>query len=159
MNYLDLIIAIPLLWGAFKGFKNGLILEAGSLAALALGVWGAIKFSGYTASLLNEHFTVDESWVEIIAFALTFIGIVIITHITIKLLDKLLKAVALGLPLRIAGTAFGIIKFGLIIGFFIVILDTLNNRLNFMDPVLLSDSLLYKPLLDIANVIRDYFAI
>jgi len=46
-----------------------------------------------------------------------------------------------------------------VIGFIIVILDGMNNRLNFIDPQLLDDSLLYKPLLDISNSIRQYFAI
>ncbi len=52
MNYIDLIIAIPLVWGVFVGFKNGLIIEVASLAALLLGIFGAIHFSDLTANFL-----------------------------------------------------------------------------------------------------------
>ena len=45
MNYLDIIIIIPLIWGAYKGFRKGFIIEIASLIALILGIWGGINFS------------------------------------------------------------------------------------------------------------------
>lgn len=159
MNYLDIIIAIPLLWGAFKGFKNGLIIEAASLVALGLGVWGAVNFSSYMAGILDRNLNLDPHWVEIIAFALTFTGIVILVHLLAKLIDKLLKAVALGIVVRIAGIAFGAAKFALVLSFIILVIDGLNNRLNFVDPVLISESLLYIPLLELSNSVKEYFSL
>ena len=45
MNYLDIIIAVPLLYGLIKGFSNGLVKEVTSLLALFIGVYVAINFS------------------------------------------------------------------------------------------------------------------
>ena len=47
MNYLDIIIAVPLLYGMIKGFSNGLIKEVTSLLALFIGVYVAINFSEF----------------------------------------------------------------------------------------------------------------
>ena len=47
MNYLDIIIAVPLLYGLIKGFSNGLVKEVTSLLALFIGVYVAINFSEY----------------------------------------------------------------------------------------------------------------
>ena len=47
MNYLDIIIVVPLLYGLIKGFSNGLIKEVTTLTALLVGVYVAIKFSLY----------------------------------------------------------------------------------------------------------------
>ena len=42
MNYLDIIIAVPLLYGLIKGFSNGIVKEVTSLLALFVGVYIAI---------------------------------------------------------------------------------------------------------------------
>ena len=55
MNYVDIILAAPLLLGAFKGFKKGLIIELISLIALAVGIWGAVHFSDFAVQLLAEN--------------------------------------------------------------------------------------------------------
>jgi membrane protein required for colicin V production len=47
MNYLDIIIAVPLMYGLIKGFSNGLIKEVTALAALLAGFYVAINFSLY----------------------------------------------------------------------------------------------------------------
>ncbi len=56
MNYIDIILLILLAWGLISGLKNGLVHEVASLAALILGVVGAIHFSDFTSDLLIEHF-------------------------------------------------------------------------------------------------------
>jgi len=38
MNYFDIMIAIPLIWGIYKGFKKGFIIEIASFIALGLGI-------------------------------------------------------------------------------------------------------------------------
>ena len=81
INYLDLIIAIPLLWFGYKGFKNGFIVEAASLAALLLGVFGAYRFSGITADFLTNSMGLTSEYIGIISFAVTFIVIVIVLHL------------------------------------------------------------------------------
>ena len=47
MNYLDIIIVVPLVYGLIKGFSNGLIKEVTALVALLAGVYVAINFSLY----------------------------------------------------------------------------------------------------------------
>ena len=39
---LDIVLAIPLLWGAIRGIRRGLILEVTGLAALFLGAYAAL---------------------------------------------------------------------------------------------------------------------
>lgn len=151
MNYFDIIAIVPLLWGAFKGFKNGLIIEASSFAALFLGVMGAIKFSDLVSGFIIENFQIGETYLPIVSFAITFIGIVILIHLLARLLDKLVKAVALGIVNRIAGVVFGMGKFAVIISLVVLIIDRLNTTLNFLDPTLISESVLYTPLLNFSN--------
>ena len=107
LNYFDIVISIFLLWSAYRGISKGLLIMAASLAALVLGVWGAIRFSGLTADFLVQQFEWTTRYLSLIAFAVTFIGIVILVHLLARAMDKLVKAVALGFVNRLAGMLFG----------------------------------------------------
>ncbi len=56
MNYLDIIFLVPLLFALYRGFKKGMIHMVASLAALVLGIFGAIKLRPMFASLLDSIF-------------------------------------------------------------------------------------------------------
>ena len=153
MNYFDIIIIIPLLWGAYKGFKKGLVIEVASFVALFLGVWGGVKFSAVSAKYLGEMFEISEKIMPLISFSVTFIIIVIAVFALAKLLQKFIKLIALGLVNKIAGGAFGILKFTLIISVVLNIVNTVNNQIEFIDPEMEDSSLLYKPVLKVALIV------
>ena len=106
MNWLDLLIIISMLGGLFSGYKNGLIGEVASLAALIFGIWGAIKFADWTANLLTT-WGIESQYMNIISFVVTFIIIVIVIQIIAKMLSQLVKTLALGWIDRLAGIAIG----------------------------------------------------
>ena len=59
MEILDIILAVLLLYGLVMGVSKGLFVEAASLVSLVLGVYGAIKFSHFTAFYLKNHVSWD----------------------------------------------------------------------------------------------------
>ncbi len=61
MNVLDIILAIPILWLAYKGFTKGLIIEISTLAALVLGIYASLHFSYITADFLRNNLDVTDS--------------------------------------------------------------------------------------------------
>lgn len=146
INYLDIILAIPLIWGAYIGFKKGLVLELASLVALALGIYGTMKFSSITATYLKEYIELNEKWISLSAFLLTFILIVIGIFILAKLLDKLLKIVALGLVNRILGLLFGFLKYALILSVLVYFFKIANQHFGLVKVEKLENSLLYEPI-------------
>ena len=156
MNYIDLIIAIPLVWGVFVGFKNGLIIEVASLAALLLGIFGAIHFSDLTADFLVTSLNVTTQYINLIAFAVTFVVIVILVHLLAKMIDKLVKAVALGFVNRLLGMVFGLIKYAFIISIILVIINAINRNKTFISKEKIENSILYKPLSAFAPGIFPY---
>ncbi len=145
MTIIDIILIILLAWGLVKGLRNGFIHEAASLAALILGIYGAIKFSDYTAGLLVEHFSMTGKYLGIFALALTFLAIVILVHFLGEILDKLVKAVALGFVNKLVGAVFGVLKMAFILSLFLFILNTLDSKTHFLPKDKLEKSLLYKP--------------
>ncbi|MDD2563313.1 MAG: CvpA family protein [Salinivirgaceae bacterium] len=156
MSTLDIIIIIPLLWGAWQGFSKGLIISLASIAALLLGIWGSIKFSDLTAKILLEQFNLQSEYNSMIAFAVTFIIIVVGIHLTAFVLDKFFKAIALGIVMRIAGAAFGILKYALIISVLFAIFEVVNRNMEIASDETFEKSMLYKPVASIAPAIFSY---
>ena len=54
MNILDLVLAVPLLWGAYKGFSRGIIYEVAMIIGLIAGLYLAFKFSGLVQGWLYK---------------------------------------------------------------------------------------------------------
>jgi membrane protein required for colicin V production len=146
MNYIDIILIIILLWGAWKGFSNGLIISVASFLAILIGVWGAIKFSDYSAVFLTSHFTITTKYLKIVSFAVTFIIIIILVHLLARLLDKFISSIALGLVNKLLGAVFGILKYFFILSIFLIILNNIDKKANLIPEKIKNESLLYKPM-------------
>lgn len=156
MNILDLILAIPLLWALYRGFRKGLIYMIASLAALVLGVLGATQFHERVGVLLDDWFTINVQHLNLLSFAVTFIIIVLIVHLAAYLVDKLIKAVALNLVNRAAGMVFGVLVTAFIVSVILMPIDAANKKKEFISPETIKGSLLYKPLVGFAPSIFPY---
>ncbi|MCB9360475.1 MAG: CvpA family protein [Flavobacteriales bacterium] len=152
MNYFDIIFIIPLLWGAYKGYSKGFVIEIASLIALGLGIWGGVKFSSVSAEYLSQLFDISEKLMPLISFAVTFIAIVIAVFTIAKLLQKVIKMVALGFVNRIAGLVFGCLKFALILSVIINLVGVINEQVPFIDEEMQNSSLLYHPISKVAQI-------
>lgn len=153
MNGLDIGLLIPLLFGAYHGFKKGLIYQVATLVALIAGIWGALEFSFYTESLLDSKTELDKSYLPLTAFALTFLGIVIGIHLLAKLLEKILSLIALSLVNKLLGTLFGVVKWAIILSFLLSVITSINEEFKLLDRELLASSMLFEPLASLAPLI------
>ena len=153
MNWIDAIIVVILILSLVMGFINGLVKEVASLAALILGIWGAIRFSAFTAGKLYDYFDMPGRYVGIIAFLITFGIIVVIIHFIGILADKVVNAAALGFVNRILGIVFGLLKSILIMSVFFVILNAVDARRSFLPKETIEQSRFYNTISDIAPAI------
>ncbi len=150
MNWIDLIIVVLLILSFVSGFINGFVKEVASLAALILGIWGAIKFSSFTAARLYDWFDMSGQYVGIIAFLVTFGFIVVIIHFVGIIADKIIDAVSLGFLNRLLGMVFGVIKSVMIMSVIFCVLNALDVRHRFLPRESIENSKLYNPVSDIA---------
>jgi membrane protein required for colicin V production len=153
MNWIDLVIVVILILSMVSGFINGLIREVASLAALILGIWGAIRFSSFTAAKLYDYFDMSGHYVGIIAFLVTFGIIVVIIHFVGLIADKIVDAAALGFINRLLGIVFGLIKTVLIMSVFFVILNAIDARKPFLPRKTIEQSVFFNTISDIAPAI------
>jgi membrane protein required for colicin V production len=122
VNYLDIVILCILGWLVFNGIRKGFILSLASLIALVLGIWVAIQFSYLMSDFLTKTFHPSVTWLSILSYSLTFLIVVILVIIVARLLEKVVKTIGLGIPNRIIGAIFGLLKGILGISFLLFIL-------------------------------------
>lgn len=146
MNSLDYILLIPLLYGLYRGFTKGLIIELASLLALTLGIYGALHFSSLTFEFLSHYVEINTVYLQLVSYGLTFLIIVMFISLTGKILTMLIKLVALGFINRMMGAIFGGIKVLLILSVFISFFDRFNKQFGIINDEILSSSLMYNPI-------------
>ena len=145
MNTLDIILAALLLFGLVRGFMKGFFVEIAGLAAMALGLYGAIHFSHFVSNYLENSVSWGEKQIQIISFAITFLIIIIAISLAGKLLTKIADAAALGIFNKILGAVFGAAKIGLILSVILVIFSKLNKTIPFVSKEQIAESQLYEP--------------
>lgn len=143
-SYFDIFLCIPLLWGIYRGFTKGLIIELASLIALGLGIYGAVKFSGYASDFLITHFQIGNQYLKIVSFVITFIFIVMIVFLIAKLVEGLVNIAALSILNKITGALFGLLKMVLMVFAFIFILKSLDQKLNILPSEIKTESFFFK---------------
>jgi len=146
MNYIDLVLGIILIIAAIQGFRKGFIIEVASLAALILGIWGAIKFSDWTAGYISKTFNYHLGSLSTIAFLITFVCIVVLVHILGKILDTTVKAVALGFLNRLAGIIFGVLKAAVILSVLLLLFDSVDENVHILPSKQKAESKIYSPM-------------
>jgi membrane protein required for colicin V production len=156
MNYIDLIFGIILILAAIQGFRKGFIVEIASLAALILGIWGAVNFSDWTAGYISRTFDYHSKFLGTMAFLVTFIVIVILVSILGKILDGAIKAVALGFLNRLAGIIFGILKVAVILSVLLLLFDPIDENMHILPSKQKADSKLYTPMKQIVPTLFPF---
>lgn len=156
MNLLDILFLVPILFALYRGYKKGLIHMLASLAALILGIFGAIKLRPLAAALLDSIFNIDPSYMNVIAFSVAFVLIVVVVHLVAFLLEKLVKAVALNLVNRLLGMFVGVMVTAFIISMILWPINQVNQEKQIIKPEHIEGSLLYKPLSGLAPAVFPY---
>jgi len=153
MSTLDIILAVFLLYFAFKGFTNGFIISIATLAGLILGFYAASHFSEFTANWLQHDMGLKSSNIRLIAYIVTFVIVVVLIFLLGRFMTGVVKTVGLGIVNRLAGTLFGIAKGLLIASLLFLLLTRIDPRGSLFTAEHKKGSVLYSPVSSIAPAV------
>ena len=91
--------------GFVQRISKGIVKELAALIALTTGIYGAIHFADNIHPYIKEQLAIESSFLPIISFAITFIVIVLAVKLIGFIIDKIVKAVALGIISRLLGVS------------------------------------------------------
>lgn len=153
MNTIDIILAVILIFGAINGFLRGLFIEVTTLVGLVLGVYGAIHFSYFLGDFLKDSVSWEESMIQVVSFAGTFLIILIALVLLGKALTKIAETIALGFFNKIVGAIFGFLKYALILSIVLLVYDQISGSFPFVEKKKVKESVLYEPVKNLAPTI------
>lgn len=153
MNTIDIVFGVILILGAIQGLRKGLFVELASLVGLIAGIFGAIYFSHFVGDWLAEKTSWSEQIINLSAFAITFVIIVVVVSMAGKLLTKIADFAMLGIINKIAGAAFAVLKYAFLLSVVIMFLNAANERIGFVSEEAMEESLLFNPVRSIAPAI------
>ena len=123
MNWIDIIVLIPLCWYAYKGLKNGFLMEVVSLAALFLGLFVSYKFSDLIALWLT-----GTTLAKPISFSLCFILTIVLVNLLGRILKRAMKPVLSEFLDKSLGVLFGVMKVVLVAGVLFYFIDSVDKK-------------------------------
>lgn len=150
MNFIDVLLLIPIIYAVYKGFKNGFIIEICTLLALLVGIYAGIHLSDGTANLLKSNWNFDSEYMPVIAFTITFLGIGALVFFGGKMLEKVVDVAHLTPLNKFLGVLFSLIKIIYFISVFVVLLESYDEKGDFIKEETKSESLLYEPIKELS---------
>ncbi len=141
MNLIDIIILIPLTWGAFKGFRNGFLIEIATLAGLVAGVFLALIAADVVGRVLEAMVSWNPIPYKFMAFVIVFVIVVVALKFLAKVMEHMLKAIHLNFLNRAAGLLAGALKLALFLSIFMIFVNYLNPHITILPDKLREGSL------------------
>lgn len=138
MNGWDWALAVILFFGAYRGYKKGILLEAIALVGFVLGIIVALHLLPQSTAWLMEQVSSESNLLPIAAFILTFVAVVVIASLLGRLLKSVIHLTPLGFADEILGAALGLIKWAFVLSLLLAALDWANIEVD-----ALSDGQLY----------------
>jgi membrane protein required for colicin V production len=146
MNHIDIILSIPLVIGALRGFMKGFIREAASLGGLIAGIYFAAIFAETVGIYIDEYVSWDQGTIKIVAFVIILIAVLIVVNIIARIIEKIFKMVGLNFLNRLAGVVAGTLKIAFILSVILIFFNYINRNELLMSKQTQEESFLYNPL-------------
>jgi membrane protein required for colicin V production len=126
LSTLDIVIILLVLFGAYRGYRDGFLMGVATLLALVLGILGAFKLTGEGMEFLQEHFNADKDFLPYISFFMIFLAIVALVTIMGRFLRHSIDKTFLGRIDESAGSLLGALKTLFMLSVVLWIVDSLK---------------------------------
>jgi membrane protein required for colicin V production len=153
MNFIDIIFAALLAYTFYKGVKNGLFTEIASLVSIVVGIYVALKFSFVIQDFLAENIKTNPKTIQIFAFVITFLIVIVCVYALANFFTGLFSFAHLGWLNKIGGGVFSALKTILLLGVAIHVFERINLNNWLVKEETTQESLLYKPVQNIAKTV------
>ena len=151
MIWLDIILLSPLLWGAYTGFKKGLVAQIIGIFSLVAGVWVGTHFQDLVEPFIVEK--VQEKYLSTLCFIILFFATIIVGAVISKIIEKFINFVQLKLLNKIAGVVLGMFKILSFLVIIIFIIESWDSQSLIINKTTKNSSLVYPILKNIGDLV------
>jgi len=146
MTKIDYILLAPIAFGIIYGLYRGFFKELVSFGCVIVGIYLSRYFGAAVAILLSKIFPIPLHISKSVSCFVIFVGAIIGLNILAKIMTKLFSATGFGWLNRLAGGAFGGIKFLLIVSILLNLITLFYNKVPVNQENELAKSKFYEPI-------------
>jgi membrane protein required for colicin V production len=114
LNLFDWLLIVILVWSTFNAFRRGIVWELFSIGGLIAGIliasWNYQHLASLLSPLMNHAFNDSEAAVNVLAFLVIAIGVMLLALLTGRLIRSSAHTIGLGLVDRLLGALFGLAR-------------------------------------------------
>ncbi len=152
-HWLDIALAVPLVWMTYQGFRRGFIMEVSRLIALIAGVYLAARFADLLSEYIYRNTDITWDFLPIVSFAFILVAVIVLVYFFGKMLGQVVRMVAMGWADKAAGALFGLCRAAFVISLALMMLGRFGVLDSFSQSETAKQSYLYKPLESVAPFI------
>ena len=149
--WLDVVLALPILWGVYIGYQKWLISQVLGIISLVIGIYMGIYHGNLVFFLLEGK--VSDTYIPIISFAIIFTTIVVLGILLSKAIEKMLAFIQLKQLNKIGGIVFGVIKVLLFLLAGIYFFEKWDTKNSIINGEIKKESVLYPLLVKTSSII------
>lgn len=113
MKTLDIILLIPLIFGAVAGYRKGLLIELIGIAAFVVAIIAGFKLMEVGMTVLSDYIDGYTELLPFLSFIIIFLAIILLINMLGKALKKMIDMTLLGGFDKVAGAVVGLVKWAI----------------------------------------------
>mgnify|MGYP002572934487 FL=1 len=152
MNVFDIIVGIPLLYAAYKGFRQGTAVQLAGLAGLFVGVYLTFRYGRDFGSWLH----IDPPLDAIVGFILLMLVVLCALSLLGYLVKQIFHIAGLGPIDAIGGVLLSVLKMGLILSILVYAFEAVNQTAHWTDNDAYKNGILYEPIHGCIDLLFPY---
>ena len=156
MNTVDIILLICFIPALISGIRKGFVGQIITIISIIASIWISFEFTTLVGEWLGQHIEAEKELLNIIAFTIILVGVSIAFGLCRKLIEGLINLLKIGWVNRLLGALFALTACVLALGVIVLAFNSLNNAFGLVKSEVLSDSVLYPIIKDIADSVFPY---
>jgi len=153
VSLFDFLISGVMIWGIYKGYIQGFIIQTIALFVLLAGVFVGAKFSVVLYDIIIDKSTVALPNFPVIVFAIIFGFIVFASNYVALIVQKQVMSIPKPITTRVLGAFFGAVKYLFIVSVMLLFIDRIDNNFEIVTNKEKARTILYQPVLKFAPTI------
>ena len=155
-SWIDILIALPLLYGLIIGIRRGLVTELLAIAAVVVAflgarMWGPAVVPWVSKALAAMHLNAPQQVSVCIAYAGLFALIAIVLNLIGKWITHFFESIHIGWVNHLLGAVFGVLKWAVVVLVLVFIVGQLDSYFGILPDQAKAESHLWEPALKSAN--------
>ena len=147
MNWIDIIVILILGIAVWNGWRRGFIVQACSLAGIAVAAWLAIRYGG----LVGQWLKLDGQVATPVGFVAVFVVVLIAVSVVARGVRKLFQFTGFGVVDVLLGVVVSLAKYLLVLSLLFAAFNRINQSWGLIPRQTIESSKSYRPIMQFSE--------